>query len=97
MLHRVKIQHVKDIMIRLLPLLPLCHLNLAQIMRRIHIARSPTPRDLLTQIICQIVTFQFLDVVVGAGSDSRSSFALFACGVLQESADACAASAVSRW
>ncbi len=60
MLLRIKIQHIKNIPLRLMSLLPLQHLHTAQIMRRIHISGLPASRNLLRQpgshiMICQIL------------------------------------------
>jgi len=92
---RIEIQHIKNIMTRLIPLLPLRHLHRTQIMRRIHITCLPPSRNLLAQIHSHIMVPQFLDVVVGAGSASGSSFALFLVGYLEEACDGPAGGAVS--
>jgi len=62
MIQRVEIQNIKSIMLRLLPLLPLRHLDLAQIMRRIHITGLPAPRNLLAQIGGKVMVRQLLDI-----------------------------------
>ena len=62
---RIQLQHIKNIHRRLPPLLPLLHLHLAQIMRRVHIPRLPAPRNLLRHTRRRLVAGQILSRVRG--------------------------------
>merc|ERR1712230_356802 len=50
------------------PLLPLRHLYLTSIMRRIDISCSPSPRYLLAQILCQVTILHFFGCGCAASS-----------------------------
>lgn len=63
MLQGIKVQHIKNIVIRLIPLLPLRHLDRAQIMRRIHITMLITPRDLPAEVKGQGMLRQLFDII----------------------------------
>lgn len=61
MLLGIEIDDIKNVMVRLTPSLPLHHLHTTQIMRRVHISRPPTSRNLLRQIFLEVVVLQVLN------------------------------------
>ena len=57
MIQRIHIQDIENIMSRIAPSFPLCHLHLTQIMRRIHIPSLPPPCNQLGKLACPFRIF----------------------------------------